>query len=398
MPPAPTPGSTNARSMDRLAALRAKLNAAGPDLNTFVYTEAAGGAACATPSRPGLAGAGGVGGEAAGMTGSDAFLSKPDPPKPSWLKIDTPTGARRANLDRLTKNVKSLNLATVCEEAKCPNIGECWGGKEGTATATIMLMGDTCTRGCSFCAVKTSRAPPPLDPAEPHRVAEAIAAWDLSYVVLTSVDRDDLPDQGAGHIASCVSRLKALRPGILIECLTPDFRGVGPLIDTVAASGIDVYAHNVETVERLQSRVRDHRAGWAQSLAVLQRAKAAVPGIVTKTSLMLGVGETDADLRAALRGIRDAGVDVVTFGQYLRPSKRHMPVERYVPPAEFDAWKAEAEALGFLYVASGPLVRSSYKAGEFFLEGAVKARRAAAAAAAAAAGGAGAGAAPPPSS
>lgn len=296
-------------------------------------------------------------------------------PKPEWLKIDTPTGARRENLDRLLADVKKLNLATVCEEAKCPNIGECWGGKEGTATATIMLMGDTCTRGCYFCSVKTSRTPPPLDAAEPKRVAEAIARWGLSYVVLTSVDRDDLADQGAGHLAETVSRLKASKPGMLVEVLTPDFRGVHECIDTVARSGLDVFAHNVETTEALQGRVRDHRAGWRQSLSVLERAKATAPALLTKTSFMLGLGEADEDLRKGLRQLRDSGVDVVTFGQYLRPTARHLPVVRYVPPAEFDGWKAEAEALGFLYVASAPLVRSSYKAGEYFLEGLLRARR-----------------------
>lgn len=300
------------------------------------------------------------------------------PAKPEWLRISAPSGKTKENFERLHKTVKSLNLATVCEEAKCPNIGECWGGKEGTATATIMLMGDTCTRGCSFCAVKTARLPPPLDPAEPKRVAEAIAAWGLNYVVLTSVNRDDLPDQGSGHFAETVSHLKRMMPKILVECLTPDFRGNGELIDFVARSGIDVFAHNIETVERLQGRVRDHRAGFKQSLGVLQRAKKAVPTILTKTSIMLGVGETAADVRATIKDVYAAGVDIITFGQYLRPSPAHMALDRYVPPEEFDQWKKEAEEVGFLYVASGPLVRSSYKAGELFIEGAIKKRKAAA--------------------
>lgn len=296
--------------------------------------------------------------------------------KPSWLRIDTPVGERRENFDRLQQTVKKLNLATVCEEAKCPNISECWGGKEGTATATIMIMGDTCTRGCHFCNVKTAHSPPPLDDDEPRRVATAIAEWGLSYVVLTSVDRDDIADQGAGHFASTVRLLRQSRPAIKIECLTPDFRGVHACIDEVARSGLDVFAHNVETVERLQTRVRDHRAGWKQSLDVLQRAKHVVPGLITKTSIMLGLGETLDDVRGAMRGVRDAGVDVITFGQYLRPSKRHIALDRYVTPAEFAELKVEAEAMGFLYVASGPLVRSSYKAGEYFLEGLLKSREA----------------------
>lgn len=253
-----------------------------------------------------------------------------------------------------------------------------------------MLMGDTCTRGCSFCAVKTARRPPPLDAAEPRRVAEAIAAWGLSYVVLTSVDRDDLADQGSAHLAETVRLLKAAPAGasgrgVLVEVLAPDFRGVGAAVDTVARSGLDVFAHNVETVERLQPRVRDHRAGYAQSLGVLERARAARPGLLTKTSLMLGLGETAAEVRAAIRDIRAAGIDVITFGQYLRPTPGHMPVDRYVPPEEFAEWKAESERAGFLYVASGPLVRSSYRAGELFVEGELRARRRAAGAAAAAA-------------
>jgi lipoic acid synthetase len=243
-------------------------------------------------------------------------------------------------------------------------------------------MGDTCTRGCSFCAVKTAAAPPPLDAAEPARVAAAVARWGLGYVVLTSVDRDELADQGAGHFAETVRALKAAAPQLLVECLTPDFRGEAACIDAVAAAGPDVFAHNVETTEALQRRVRDHRAGWAQSLAVLTRARATAAAdgapLISKTSFMLGVGETAADLRAALRELADARVDVVTFGQYLRPTPRHMPIDRYVHPDEFDAWKEEALAMGFLYVASGPLVRSSYKAGEYFLEHELKRRRAAA--------------------
>ena len=292
--------------------------------------------------------------------------SKKTLPKPDWLKADVPSGE---NYQKLKSTVRSLKLATVCEEAKCPNIGECWGGAKGTATATIMIMGDTCTRGCSFCAVKTSRLPPPLDPHEPENVAKAIAEWGLDYVVLTSVDRDELPDQGANHFANTVRALKERRPEILVECLTPDFRGNGTLIDIVASSGLDVYAHNIETVERLQRRVRDYRAGYAQSLGVLSRVKETKPTLVTKTSLMLGLGESESDIRNTIRDLRIAGVDILTFGQYLRPSKRHISVQRYVPPAEFDAWRVEALAAGFKYVASGPLVRSSYRAGELFLKG-----------------------------
>lgn len=297
---------------------------------------------------------------------------KPMEPKPRWLKAPLPKGE---NYTRLKETVRNLNLATVCEEARCPNIGECWGGKEGTATATIMIMGDTCTRGCRFCAVKTSRKPPPLDPFEPENISEAVSQWGLGYVVLTSVDRDDLPDQGSSHIAETISLLKKKQPDLLVECLTPDFSGRHELIDRVALSGLDVFAHNVETVESLQSRVRDHRAGYRQTLNVLERAKHTVPSLVTKTSIMLGVGETDEEIRQTLRDLRQSDVDVVTFGQYLRPTKRHMKVQKYVTPEAFEEWQREAEALGFKYVASGPLVRSSYKAGEFFLENMIREQR-----------------------
>ena len=301
---------------------------------------------------------------------------KPRERKPSWLKVSSPGGE---NYARLKGTVRELGLATVCEEAQCPNIGECWGGgDDGTATATIMIMGDTCTRGCRFCAVKTSRAPPPLDPEEPDKVATAIAAWGLDYVVLTSVDRDDLEDQGAAHIAKTIRRLKEENPKLLVEALTPDFsasrEGLAG-VDAVARSGLDVYAHNIETVERLTPRVRDHRAGYHQTLAVLRRAKEVSPQLVTKTSIMLGLGETDEEIEQTLNDCRAHGVDVVTFGQYLRPTKRHLKVQEFVTPEKFDYWATRGEALGFLYVASGPLVRSSYKAGEFFLKNVITERR-----------------------
>jgi len=293
-------------------------------------------------------------------------------PKPKWLKAQPATSD---NYKRLRTTVRDLGLATVCEEAKCPNIGECWGGGEdGTATATIMIMGDTCTRGCSFCAVKTSRTPPPLDPEEPTKVAEAVASWGLDYVVLTSVDRDDLPDQGSGHFYEVVRKLKESSPNLLVEALTPDFRGDLSLVEKVASSGLDVYAHNIETVERLQRRVRDYRAGYVQSLSVLRHVKAVNEIALTKTSIMLGCGENDEDIRKTLHDLRENDVDVVTFGQYLQPSRKHMPVKNYVTPEKFTEWQLEAEALGFKYVASGPLVRSSYKAGEFYLKNLVKER------------------------
>jgi len=229
------------------------------------------------------------------------------------------------------------------------------------------LMGDTCTRGCRFCSVKTSKTPLPLDPHEPENTAEAISRWGLGYIVLTSVDRDDLVDSGAHHFAETIRKIKQKAPHILVEALTGDMAGNLEHVAVVANSGLDVYAHNIETVEALTPFVRDRRATFRQSLNVLRRAKA--EGVrVTKTSIMLGVGETEGQVLDALRELRSVDVDVVTFGQYMRPTKRHMKVDRYVEPAEFEKWKQVAEQMGFLYVASGPLVRSSYKAGEFFIE------------------------------
>jgi lipoic acid synthetase len=287
-------------------------------------------------------------------------------PKPRWLKA---APADSDNYKALRKTVRELGLSTVCEEARCPNIGECWGGgKDNTATATIMIMGDTCTRGCRFCSVKTSKAPAPLDPEEPMKVATAIAAWGLDYVVLTSVDRDDLPDQGSEHFRQVVQRLKEKKPDLLVEALTPDFQGEMEFVKAVATSGLDVYAHNVETVEALSPRVRDRRADYRQSLDVLRYVKTLKTGCLTKTSIMLGLGETDEQVRQTLQDLRDVDVDVVTFGQYLQPTKKHLAVKEYVTPEKFEEWQKEGDAMGFKYVASGPLVRSSYKAGEFFLK------------------------------
>jgi len=308
---------------------------------------------------------------------SSSFVARKKPfvPKPSWLKAEIPSGE---NYLRLKSTVKTLGLSTVCEEAKCPNIGECWGGgKDGkTATATIMLMGDTCTRGCRFCSVKTARAPPPLDPREPEKVAQAISNWSLAYVVLTSVDRDDLPDGGASHIAKTISMLTEKKPELFVECLTPDFQGDLALVREVAQSGLHVFAHNIETVEGLQRYVRDHRANYRQSLSVLNCVKSEFPHLITKTSIMLGCGETDEEVEQTLQDLRANHVDVVTFGQYLRPTPKHMKVSAFVEPSKFDYWGDRARELGFLYVASGPLVRSSYKAGEFFIENILKQRQA----------------------
>ncbi|ESO88684.1 hypothetical protein LOTGIDRAFT_219117 [Lottia gigantea] len=285
---------------------------------------------------------------------------------PDWLKTGIPMGK---NFHEVKSTLRDLNLHTVCEEAKCPNIGECWGGGEhGTATATIMVLGDTCTRGCRFCSVKTARKPPPPDPLEPINTAKAIASWKLDYIVITSVDRDDLPDGGSAHLAETIHEIKAHKPSILVECLTPDFHGDLKAVERVARAGLDVYAHNVETVAELQSQVRDPRANYKQSLSVLKHVKDCDPNLITKTSLMLGLGETDDQVHNVLKDLRFIGVDCLTFGQYMQPTRRHLKVKEYVTPDKFNYWKEIGDEMGFAYTASGPLVRSSYKAGEFYIK------------------------------
>lgn len=292
--------------------------------------------------------------------------------KPEWLKIRPPAGE---NYTQIKGMLRDRKLHTVCEEAHCPNVAECWA----SGTATFMLGGDTCTRACRFCAIKTARVPPPLDPEEPFQISASIATLGLHYVVLTSVDRDDMEDGGAGHFATTIREIKRLDPKIIIEALVPDFRGNTPDIETIVDSGLDVYAHNVETVKSLQYRVRDPRAGYEQSLATLRWAKdyAAKNGrtLFTKSSIMLGLGETEAELREAFEDLRAHGLDVLTLGQYLRPSMAHLPVEKYYSPEEFAALQTLAESYGFLYVASGPMVRSSYRAGELFLKGKIEQNR-----------------------
>jgi lipoic acid synthetase len=284
--------------------------------------------------------------------------------KPDWLKMAPPAGEQFTHIKR---TLRERDLHTVCEEANCPNLGECWSGANGPGTATFMLMGDRCSRGCNFCDVATGGMEP-LDPDEPANVAEAVAEIDLDYVVLTSVDRDDLPDQGAGHFAQTIREIKAHHPGILVEVLIPDFQGEEHLVRKIIDAEPDVIAHNVETVERLQFPVRDRRAGYEQSLAVLEQVERE-SDIYTKTSIMLGLGEYDHEVYRTLSDLREADVDVVTLGQYLRPSRTHLEVESYVHPHAFETWRRVAEdELGFLYCASGPMVRSSYKAGELFVD------------------------------
>lgn len=290
--------------------------------------------------------------------------------KPEWLKVRMPGGER---YNRIKSRARELKLHTVCEEAQCPNIGECWSG----GTATFMVMGDTCTRGCRFCAVDTSRKPAPLDAAEPENVAHAIAELELDYVVVTSVNRDDLDDQGADHFAACIRAIRAKTPRTMIETLIPDFRGRLDLLALVVDAQPDVLAHNVETVPSLQATVRDPRANWEQSTSILREARRLRVGQRTKTSIQLGHGETEAEVLESMRLLRDLEVDFLTLGQYLRPSMNHLPVREYVPPAVFARLESAGKEMGFVYVASGPLVRSSYKAGEYFIHEQVSADRSA---------------------
>ncbi len=275
-----------------------------------------------------------------------------------------PSGER---FTEIKQTLRDHDLHTVCEEASCPNLGECWSGRNGPGTATFMLMGDRCSRGCNFCDVETGGMDP-LDEDEPANVAEAVTEIGLEYVVLTSVDRDDLPDQGAGHFAQTIREIKARDPSILVEVLVPDFQGDPELVGEIIDAEPDVIAHNIETVERLQWPVRDRRAGYEQSLSVLEQV-ATESDAYAKTSIMLGVGEHHHEVYQTLRDLRSVGVDVVTLGQYLQPSRSHLEVADYVHPDVFDTWQRVAETeLDFLYCASGPMVRSSYRAGELFVE------------------------------
>lgn len=328
--------------------------ASGPDLGDFITNGANGG------------GSGNYSGDLIKKKGQRLRL-------PPWLRQEIPMGK---NYNKIKKSLRGLKLHTVCEEARCPNVGECWGGGEHqTATATIMVMGDECTRGCRFCSVKTARRPPALDPDEPLNTAIAVTEWGLDYVVLTSVDRDDLADGGSSHIAQTVTEIKRLQPSMLVECLTPDFAGDLKAVEKVVESGLDVFAHNVETVEELQKYVRDARAGYQQSLRVLQHAKVHKPQLVTKTSIMLGLGEKDDEVLSAMEDLRKIDVDCLTLGQYMQPTKRHLKVQEYVTPEKFKYWEEMGSKLGFAYTASGPLVRSSYKAGEFFIKNLLQKKR-----------------------
>lgn len=284
---------------------------------------------------------------------------------PNWLKVPIATGKEYT---AMKEQLNQLNLKTICQEGKCPNIGECWSGP--AATATIMIMGDTCTRACRFCSVKTSKSPAPLDESEPEKVAAAIASWsNVKHVVLTTVDRDDLLDGGCLHFIKTIKAIKAKAPHLHLEILAGDFGGNLKLVSDLArTNGLSVFGHNIETVERLTPIVRDRRAGYRQSLAVLQMAKQSNPQLLTKSALMMGCGETIDEAKQALLDLRSADVDSVNIGQYMRPTRRNMSVTEYINPFVFNELKDYSQKIGFKYVASGPLVRSSYKAGEYYLD------------------------------
>jgi lipoyl synthase len=284
-----------------------------------------------------------------------------DRSKPTWLRAAAPAGP---NYDRLRDLTRRLSLYTVCQEAHCPNVAECWAH----GTMTLMLLGGVCTRACKFCAVDTGNPRGWVDPAEPRHVAEAIAELGLVYVVLTSVNRDDLPDGGAGHFAATVREIKRRDRNVKVEALTPDFQGDLKAVEAVLAAGVDVFAHNLETVRRLTPTVRDPRAKYDQSLSVLTHAKDTGRATLTKSSLMLGLDETEDELRTAFDDLRRAGVDILTMGQYLRPTRHHLPVARYVPPEDFERYAGWARKVGFREVFAGPMVRSSYRAERLFAE------------------------------
>jgi lipoic acid synthetase len=283
---------------------------------------------------------------------------------PEWLRVDLPANRELAIFNRTHHAVEGNALHTVCEEARCPNIHDCWG----RGTATFMIAGQSCTRGCRFCSVETLKAPPPPDPLEPEHLATAVRRMGLSHVVITVVNRDDLPDGGAVHYRRCVDAVHERLPAITIELLSSDLAGkLDALARLLDGAPLSVFAHNVECVRRLDRTVRDPRASFNLSLQMLREAKRLRGDLFTKSSLMVGLGETDAEITAALRELREADVDIVTLGQYLapgRPGERFLPVDRYVPPEQFDAWADEARSIGFRAVAAGPLVRSSYRAGK----------------------------------
>ena len=293
------------------------------------------------------------------------------PRLPEWFKTSLPTGELQRKFKETKATVTDNMLHTVCQEARCPNIHECWAAKD----ATFMVAGQECTRGCRFCAVGSIKVPPPLDENEPANLADAISTMGLNHAVITVVNRDDLPDSGAAHYRKCLEAVRERTPDVTLELLCSDLAGDhDALHDLLNGLELEVFAHNVECVPRLDSKVRDHRATFEQSIGILKEAKRLRPEILTKSSLMVGLGETDDEITEALQLLKDAGVDLVTIGQYLAPSPKHLAVDRFPEPERYDEWSKQIEEMGFLGWACGPLVRSSYKAGELLAKASARLR------------------------
>ena len=305
------------------------------------------------------------------MTVRKLSMADTRPRLPDWFRTSLPTGELQRKFKETKDTVTENTLHTVCQEARCPNIHECWAAKD----ATFMVAGQECTRGCRFCAVGSIKTPPPLDQNEPENLSDAIATMGLNHAVITVVNRDDLPDSGASHYRKCLEAVRKRTPEVTLELLCSDLAGDHQaLYDLLDGLELEVFAHNVECVPRLDSKVRDHRATFEQSIGILKEAKRLRPDILTKSSIMVGLGETDDEITEALQILRDAGVDLVTIGQYLAPSPKHLPVDRFPEPARYDEWSIQIEEMGFLGWACGPLVRSSYKAGELLARASTRLR------------------------
>tara|TARA_Y100001958_G_C21246317_1_gene576694 strand:+ start:3258 stop:4187 length:930 start_codon:yes stop_codon:yes gene_type:complete len=305
------------------------------------------------------------------MTVRKLDMATTRPRLPDWFRTRLPSGELQQKFKETKDTVTDNMLHTVCQEARCPNIHECWAAKD----ATFMVAGQECTRGCRFCAVGSIKTPPPLDENEPENLADAIATMGLNHAVITVVNRDDLPDSGAGHYRKCLEAVRKRTPEVTLELLCSDLAGDHQdLADLLNGLELEVFAHNVECVPRLDSRVRDHRATFEQSIGILKEAKRLRPDILTKSSIMVGLGETDEEITEALQMLRDAKVDLVTIGQYLAPSPRHLAVDRFPEPSRYDEWSLQIEEMGFLGWACGPLVRSSYRAGELLARASVRLR------------------------
>ena len=305
------------------------------------------------------------------MTVRKLSMADKRPRLPDWFRTSLPTGELQRKFKETKDTVTENTLHTVCQEARCPNIHECWAAKD----ATFMVAGQECTRGCRFCAVGSIKTPPPLDQNEPENLSDAIATMGLNHAVITVVNRDDLPDSGASHYRKCLEAVRKRTPEVTLELLCSDLAGDHQALnDLLNGLELEVFAHNVECVPRLDSKVRDHRATFEQSIGILKEAKRLRPDILTKSSIMVGLGETDDEITEALQILRDAGVDLVTIGQYLAPSPKHLPVDRFPEPARYDEWSIQIEEMGFLGWACGPLVRSSYKAGELLARASTRLR------------------------